>query len=78
MHELEENNLQGTIPHEISELKELEFWGMERGKLTGQIPTSIASLTNLFFIDLDYNELTGKINYIERFYMLVMVLINLD
>jgi len=57
----EENNLGGTIPHEIAELKELEYWGMERGKLVGQIPTTIISLTNLFFIDLDYNELTGTI-----------------
>jgi len=59
--EFEENNLEGTIPHEIAEFKELEYWGMERGKLTGQIPTTISSLTNLFFIDLDYNELTGTI-----------------
>lgn len=61
IYDAEENNLEGTIPHEIAEFKELEYWGMERGKLTGQIPTTISSLTNLFFIDLDYNELTGKL-----------------
>ena len=58
----EENNLEGTIPSEISLLSELIIWGMERGHLTSTIPTEIGRLTNLIFIDLDYNDLTGTLS----------------
>jgi hypothetical protein len=56
---LEANNLDGTIPSEISNLEKLEFLGMENGRLVGQIPSSISNLQKLFFIDLDFNNLTG-------------------
>ncbi|KAG7342643.1 RHS repeat-associated core domain containing protein [Nitzschia inconspicua] len=59
--EFEDNNLIGTIPTEIALLKELEFWGMERGGLTGTIPTEVGVLTNLLFIDLDFNALSGSL-----------------
>lgn len=57
----ERNNLDGTIPDELSNLEDLEFLGMENGNLVGRIPTSIESLTKLYFIDLDFNNLTGEI-----------------
>ncbi|KAG7371742.1 RHS repeat-associated core domain containing protein [Nitzschia inconspicua] len=59
--EFEDNNLIGTIPTEIALLKDLEFWGMERGGLTGTIPTEVGVLTNLLFIDLDFNALSGSL-----------------
>lgn len=62
---VEGNNLDGTIPREISSLKDLEFLGMERGNLMGQIPSSLSSLTKLFFLDLDFNSLSGKFLFKE-------------
>ncbi len=65
----EGNNLDGTIPREISSLKDLEFLGMERGNLMGQIPSSLSNLTKLFFLDLDFNSLTGK--FLCRYFAII-------
>ena len=59
----EQNNLIGTIPHEISNLEDLGLLGMERGGLTGLIPSTLGLLENLYFLDLDFNQLTGYIPY---------------
>ena len=59
----EQNNLIGTIPHEISNLEDLGLLGMERGGLTGLIPSTLGLLENLYFLDLDFNQLTGSIPY---------------
>ena len=51
----------GTLPGELSALKELQVLSLEKGALSGSIPSSFGSLSNLQKLDLDYNALTGPI-----------------
>jgi Leucine-rich repeat (LRR) protein len=59
---LGENNLVGTIPHEISGLSEsLTTLYIYKSKVSGSIPTELGLLSHLSILWLDYNELTGTI-----------------
>jgi len=57
--ELPSNNLQGTIPEEISGFKKLENLGLFANSLEGSIPKGLEDLTQLILIDLERNLLTG-------------------
>jgi len=59
--DFENNNMEGTIPSEISSLIYLEIWAMEQGRLRSTIPSTISSLANLLLLDLDFNLLTGTL-----------------
>lgn len=58
---VEDNNLAGYIPSEISFLVELQALNLERGLLSGHIPSSLGRLTKLRELDLDNNILSGSI-----------------
>ncbi|XP_030928017.1 receptor-like protein 7 [Quercus lobata] len=55
------NNLNGTIPEEIGELKSLRLLNFSHNALTGHIPPSLGNLTQLESLDLSSNNLTGEI-----------------
>ncbi|KAG6556903.1 hypothetical protein Mapa_001318 [Marchantia paleacea] len=55
------NQLEGSIPSEISTLTELHFLALFENKLTGAIPTSFSNLTSLMYLTLEDNNLTGPI-----------------
>ncbi|KAM3737774.1 hypothetical protein ACB098_09G081700 [Castanea mollissima] len=55
------NNLNGTIPEEIGELKSLRLLNFSQNALTGHIPPSLGNLTQLESLDLSNNNLTGEI-----------------
>lgn len=55
------NNLQGTIPSEISQLGQLETLVLFNNKLTGAIPPQISILNNLQDLRLGNNQLSGNI-----------------
>nr|POF00853.1 receptor-like protein 12 [Quercus suber] len=55
------NNLNGTIPEEIGELKSLRLLNFSHNALTGNIPPSLGNLTQLESLDLSSNNLTGEI-----------------
>ncbi|KAL4606276.1 hypothetical protein ACB092_09G090700 [Castanea dentata] len=55
------NNLNGTIPEEIGELKSLSLLNFSHNALTGHIPPSLSNLTQLESLDLSNNNLTGEI-----------------
>jgi len=55
------NNLIGTIPPEIEDLKDLKHLSLRENSLSGTIPVEITNLAKLTFLDLGLNELTGSI-----------------
>ena len=58
---LDENNLKGNIPAELSNLTNLaglSFWDND---LTGNIPAEIGNLSKLNYLGLAHNQLTGHI-----------------
>ncbi|KAL3700834.1 hypothetical protein R1sor_018856 [Riccia sorocarpa] len=58
---LSKSNISGTIPVEISQLKNLTEIHLDNNKLTGEIPPSLLSLTKLKILKLDNNSLSGPI-----------------
>lgn len=58
---VDDNDLAGQIPAELSQLYNLEVLKLENGKIGGTIPSSLGNLTNLLELDLDFNLLTGSI-----------------
>jgi hypothetical protein len=58
---INENNLTGTLPNELSHLAYLEEIIMDTNKLSGTIPASLGALEHLQYLDLDENRLTGEL-----------------
>lgn len=58
---LEYNFIQGHIPDELYELKELERLYLQFNQLEGGINTKIGQLTKLRWVQLDHNHLSGAI-----------------
>mmetsp|Transcript_4088 Transcript_4088/g.11614 ORF Transcript_4088/g.11614 Transcript_4088/m.11614 type:complete len:437 (+) Transcript_4088:224-1534(+) len=59
--DFESNNLQGTIPFELQELKELRFLHLEEGKTAGTLPQEIGNISQLEELDVNFNLLVGSI-----------------
>ena len=55
------NNLRGSIPSELSQLRNLTWLRLRYNDLTGPIPPSIGQLDNLVRLELGSNQLTGPI-----------------
>ncbi|TVT96651.1 hypothetical protein EJB05_58121, partial [Eragrostis curvula] len=58
---LNTNEISGTIPQEIENLKTIELLHLEHNLLAGDIPDSIGNLPNLFVLSLAQNKLSGQI-----------------
>jgi len=59
--DLSSNNLSGSIPAEIGELREIIALNLSHNRLSGSIPESFSNLINIESLDLSYNNLSGKI-----------------
>ncbi|CAA6818967.1 MAG: Adenylate cyclase (EC, partial [uncultured Sulfurovum sp.] len=59
--ELDDNNLSGTIPNELEDLRNLEYLTLEQNGLTGSIPSVLGNLSNLIELNLNENKLSGSI-----------------
>jgi len=66
---IDDNNVQGKLPAELSSLSELQLLDLDHNGISGTIPSSIGNLTELKVIDLDDNALSGSIP--EEVYNLV-------
>ncbi len=55
------NNLTGSIPKKIGNLKQLKRLSLDINYLTGTIPSEIGNLTQLKYLNLARNQLTGSI-----------------
>jgi len=58
---IKENNLQGTIPHELgSTLTQLVHWVWSKNYISGYIPNSVANMSNLKTLMLNRNDLVSS------------------
>ena len=57
---MDENNVNGEIPPEFSQLENLSILRLYMNQLRGEIPSSLYSLPNLLFVDFEENRLRGK------------------
>jgi len=58
---LPESNLNGTIPHDIGLLSNIEIIDLSKNALKGSIPISIGIMSSLQTIDMSFNKISGKI-----------------
>lgn len=58
---LSRNNLNGSIPKKLGDLKQLGSLDLSHNKLSGSIPRSLASLNYLSYMNLSYNDFSGPI-----------------
>jgi len=58
---IDNQNLKGQIPSEITALNELRVIKLEENKLEGTIPVNIGDMKNLIAIDLNSNKMSGTI-----------------
>ena len=58
--ELDENNLSGTIPHEIGLLTNLTDLNLGWNLIVGTVPAEIGNLINLIYLSLHENNLQGS------------------
>ncbi|CAN6357061.1 unnamed protein product [Urochloa humidicola] len=59
--DLSNNNLQGGIPEEIGNLKQLDILRLSSNKLTGEIPATLGQYPVLTKLQMDQNFLVGDI-----------------
>lgn len=52
------NNLTGSLPAEVRQLKNLKVLNLSHNQMTG-VPAEIGQLSGLEVLDLSYNQLTG-------------------
>ncbi|KAJ0465986.1 putative protein kinase RLK-Pelle-LRR-XII-1 family [Helianthus annuus] len=58
---LDNNNLHGSIPHEIGQLHRLQVLSLPKNLFTGEIPANMSSWPKLSLFNLKGNNLSGKI-----------------
>ena len=58
---IQNNNLAGNLPYEITRLKRLQTLDLSRNSLDGTLPQEIVELQQLKVIDLSFNQLQGEI-----------------
>ncbi|KAK4602215.1 hypothetical protein RGQ29_011315 [Quercus rubra] len=58
---LDSNQINGSIPLEIGEMRELRHLDLHNSRFTGSIPLEIWNLTKLVYLDLGLNNLIGTI-----------------
>ena len=56
-----DNNLAGTLPADLGNMKRLEVLALDRNALTGAIPTQLGQLQSLTRLALNRNSLSGAI-----------------
>lgn len=59
--QLGDNQLVGTIPTQMSSLKQLSTLALQYNKLTGQIPLSLGNLEKLSRLNLSFNNFSGTV-----------------
>ncbi|KAL4576230.1 hypothetical protein LXL04_012321 [Taraxacum kok-saghyz] len=59
--DLSQNNLSGTLPTHVGDLKMLAYLDLSHNKFSGNIPSSIGGCTSLTFLSLKDNLFQGKV-----------------
>ena len=71
--DLNDNNLSGRLPDNITELVSLKLLKFNLNRLSGKIPNTIGNLENLLVLDLSHNKLTRSIPNIGNLRQLQML-----
>ena len=58
---VDDMNLNGALPSEISLLSGLTTLSLSRNSFTGHLPSELGALGNLTFLDLEQNRFSGRI-----------------
>jgi len=58
---LDNNNLKGSLPNEINNLKELKVLDLSSNKIAGEMPSDIGKLNKLEILSLFNNEIHGQL-----------------
>ncbi|KAJ3690296.1 hypothetical protein LUZ61_019460 [Rhynchospora tenuis] len=56
---LSKNRINGTIPHGICDMPNLNVLDLSQNAISGNIPTCLMNTSNLAYIDLSNNQITG-------------------
>ncbi|XP_071734452.1 receptor kinase-like protein Xa21 [Rutidosis leptorrhynchoides] len=59
--ELSQNNLFGSLPSEVGDLKMLMFLNLSHNNLSGNIPSSLSGCTSLSYLDINHNLFQGML-----------------
>ncbi|CAL4989548.1 unnamed protein product [Urochloa decumbens] len=59
--ELSFNNLDGKLPTEVGNAKQLIYLGLSSNKLSGDVPGTLGNCESLEFVELDLNYFSGSI-----------------
>jgi len=59
--DLYDNNLQGSLPSELSQLTNLDFLNLSKNGLTGSIPVELCRLEHVYNLNLGQNQFSGAI-----------------
>ncbi|CAJ1946794.1 unnamed protein product [Cylindrotheca closterium] len=58
---LDENDMSGVLPKELSRLSMMETLSLSSNRITGSIPASLFTMKHLYSLVLSHNQLTGAI-----------------
>ncbi|KAK4487063.1 hypothetical protein RD792_006378 [Penstemon davidsonii] len=58
---LDQNNINGSLPDSLCEIKSLQVMDLSRNHLSGNLPGCLGNLHNLNAMKLSYNEISGVI-----------------
>uniref|UniRef100_A0A0E0IUH5 Receptor kinase-like protein Xa21 n=1 Tax=Oryza nivara TaxID=4536 RepID=A0A0E0IUH5_ORYNI len=56
-----DNTISGSIPDDISNLKNLQYFDLSKNSFTGSLPSSLGNLTELNYMNLESNSFSGRI-----------------
>ncbi|KAG2618448.1 hypothetical protein PVAP13_3NG079595 [Panicum virgatum] len=59
--EMSGNNLQGPIPPELGDLRNLISMDLYNNDISGHLPSTLGNLKSLRFLRIDHNRLTGPV-----------------
>ena len=58
---MKSNNLEGSLPWQISKLKYLTYLDLSKNHFDGHLPSELKELNKIWYIDLSNNNFSGEL-----------------